>query len=130
MLVEVDWRTNRGCIDGASEKDAKVCSVTKNKDPARDPFSVSFRHFLHFLFENNLYCRSQPSYLFMWEMTQFGCAIASSRYSNITELADMVQIYYQAEVFRTTYQTQNVHPFPPQSEWEISGSLMVILFLM
>nr|KAJ0185688.1 hypothetical protein LSAT_V11C900457320 [Lactuca sativa] len=46
-------------------------------------------------------------------------AIVASRRSNIHELYDMVQIYYQDGVFQTTYQTQNVHLLPPPNEWEI-----------
>nr|KAJ0186460.1 hypothetical protein LSAT_V11C900466040 [Lactuca sativa] len=59
-------RTHPVCKYGASKDDAKVCSVASNRDPARNPNSVLVRYFL-----------------------MCGCAITSSHYSNITELAYM-----------------------------------------
>nr|KAJ0190039.1 hypothetical protein LSAT_V11C800450960 [Lactuca sativa] len=49
-----------------------------------------------------------------------GHAIAAARYTNNTELTDMVQIYYWAD-------TTNVNVVPPTSEWEILEPLMVVL---
>nr|KAJ0195148.1 hypothetical protein LSAT_V11C700347290 [Lactuca sativa] len=51
-----------------------------------------------------------------WRSLGIACGhvIATSRYSNITKLADMVQIYYHADVFRTTYQTKMCTLFPLQ----------------
>nr|KAJ0192053.1 hypothetical protein LSAT_V11C800407050 [Lactuca sativa] len=46
--------------------------------------------------------------------------IVASYYSYITDLEDMVQIYYWTDVFRTTHKTQNVH----------SHSLMVVVIYM
>nr|KAJ0188634.1 hypothetical protein LSAT_V11C900472710 [Lactuca sativa] len=53
--------------------------------------------------------QSELSYMFMWDMVQYSItcdhAIATSHRSNIHELPDMVQIYYQGDVFQTAYQT-------------------------
>ncbi|XP_052623728.1 uncharacterized protein LOC128129072 [Lactuca sativa] len=59
-----------------------------------------------------------------------GHAISAARYTNNTELIDMVQIYYRVDVFRTAYQTRNVNVIPPAAEWEIPEPLMVILIPM
>nr|KAJ0215802.1 hypothetical protein LSAT_V11C300149370 [Lactuca sativa] len=59
-----------------------------------------------------------------------GHAIVASRHSNIHELANMVKIYYWADVFQNIYKTQTVHPIPPPSQWEISDPLMSILLPM
>nr|KAJ0208060.1 hypothetical protein LSAT_V11C500243690 [Lactuca sativa] len=59
-----------------------------------------------------------------------GHAIAAACYTKNTELTDIVQIYYLADVFQTTYQTRNVNVVPRISEWEIPEPLMVILIPM
>nr|KAJ0210053.1 hypothetical protein LSAT_V11C400182870 [Lactuca sativa] len=67
-----------------------------------------------------------------WRSLDIACshAIAATRYTKNTELTDMVQIYYLADVFRTIYQTRNVNVVSPASEWEIPESLMVVLIPM
>nr|KAJ0212118.1 hypothetical protein LSAT_V11C400160800 [Lactuca sativa] len=67
-----------------------------------------------------------------WRSLGIACghAIDAARYTKNTELTDMVQIYYLADVFRTTYQTRNVNVVPPASEWEILEPLMVVLIPM
>nr|KAJ0223080.1 hypothetical protein LSAT_V11C200064920 [Lactuca sativa] len=74
-----------------------------------------------------------PSDVFhKWHSLGIACshAIVATRYTNNTQLTDMVQIYYRADVFRTTYQTRNVNVVPPASEWEIPEPLMVVLIPM
>nr|KAJ0204547.1 hypothetical protein LSAT_V11C500246350 [Lactuca sativa] len=45
-----------------------------------------------------------------------------SCYCDIHELPEMFKIYYQVDVFQTTYQTQTMHPLPPLSEWELGNT--------
>nr|KAJ0223197.1 hypothetical protein LSAT_V11C200061480 [Lactuca sativa] len=67
-----------------------------------------------------------------WRSLGIACghAIASTRYSNMHELVDTVQVFYHTDVFKLVYQTQTVHPVPPPSEWEIPDPLMVVLLPM
>nr|KAJ0208732.1 hypothetical protein LSAT_V11C400170670 [Lactuca sativa] len=104
-----------------------VCSVPSNKDPARHPISA--------LFDSKKNCVVDLTVIHVHvgnAQSGIVCdhAIATSCHSNIHELADMVQIYYRADVFQTAYQTKIMHPLPPPSEWEIPNPLIEVLLPM
>nr|KAJ0188970.1 hypothetical protein LSAT_V11C800427210 [Lactuca sativa] len=116
----LSWeRTNPTYIDGALEDKGERKSLFGGKQKRSLPrFRLcscpSFYTFFYFKTTCIVDLSRHTCSHGKWSSLGVACghAIGVSHYSNITELVDMVHIYYQTDVFRTTYQTQNMHPLP------------------